>query len=471
VQLKLESARDAASIIEVLKRRGMEFQQQRPSTARLNTARLGTSSSQERPLTVQASHSENRAFVAHPEPTKTSAIRLPVLEAGGLSYQHSGNMGGSFAFQRPQKQSLLQFPAHPTPLEGPFRSNATATYETDSLATQNVPRSHTTSLQRSLGAAATNNIDTLNHMHVTANSNDRLDKPVNEHRSNTSALLSEPSIAQLGTRDITSPSTDNRTSLYRPSLPPSLRMPETLEHEMPPRRELPFKRPGSHQSSSSRPSTTPKSVYYNATGGSSDPPMTLSMSSPARKSGVNWPVTAASAKSDAAPKVTQPVEKAQAIHARPQSHASTLRKTSSGKTNAKIAKPDVRQSTFRRPSDLNEFMRINKPLAERSPNSNKVSRMDSTADAAYELETPPGTASSPSKTNPHEAAGVGRMSDSSTTQRGIPEAASLAGYASQSQEDRQAVLDEFMISKLEDPNFTMLCEDVDTCWRKFALGL
>jgi hypothetical protein len=47
----------------------------------------------------------------------------------------------------------------------------------------------------------------------------------------------------------------------------------------------------------------------------------------------------------------------------------------------------------------------------------------------------------------------------------------LANYASQSREDRQAVLDEFMVSKLEDPNFAVLCEDLDSCWRRIALGL
>ena len=118
-----------------------------------------------------------------------------------------------------------------------------------------------------------------------------------------------------------------------------------------------------------------------------------------------------------------------------------------------------------------ELLRITKPLSERSPNSNKVSRMDSTADAAYELDTPPGTASSASKTITHEVTGAAHQSDSSATQPGAVESASLAGYASQSREDRQTVLDEFMISKLEDPNFAVLCEDLDTCWRKIALGL
>jgi hypothetical protein len=453
----------------------MEFQQQRPGTARVNTARPGTSSSQERPMTVQASYSANRAFAAPPDPLKPSPIRMPVLEAGGLSSQHSqhsGNTEGSFAFQRPQKQSLLQFPAQSTPLQKQ-PTHSVATHERDnSMAAPDLSCSHTAPFQKSMETAATGYLDMSNQMHMATTSDHRQDEPVNEQLSKAPALLSEQTTAPMETLDIASSSTKNRTSLYRPSLPPSMRMPETLEHEMPPRRELPFKRPGSHQSLSSSPSTTSKSVYCNATGGSSDPPMTSSISSPARKCGVNRPSTAIPVKSAAAPRITQLVDNTQAIHARPQSHASTLRKTSSGKSTARIAKLAVQQSTIRRPSDIGELLRITKPLSERSPNSNKVSRMDSTADAAYELDTPPGTSSSlPNKPNAHDVTGAVHQSDSSTTQPGGAEAASLAGYASQSREDRQTVLDEFMISKLEDPNFAVLCEDLDTCWRRIALGL
>jgi hypothetical protein len=464
-------------VIEILKRRGMEFQQQRPGTARVKTARLGTSSSQERPMTVQASYSANRAFAAPPDPIKPSPIRMPVLEAGGLSSQqsqHFGNTEGSFAFQRPQKQSLLQFPAQSTPLQKQPAHLVTTHERENAMAAPDLSRSHKAKapFQRPMDDAATGLSDMSNHMHMATTSNHGQDEPAVEHLSKTPALLSERSTAQAEIRDIASSSTENRTSLYRPSLPPSMRMPETLEHEMPPRRELPFKRPGSHQSLSSSPSTTSRSVYYNATGGSSDPPMTSSVSSPARKSGVNRPSTAISVKSAAAPRITQLVDKTQAIHARPQSHASTLRKTSSGKSTARIAKPAVQQSTIRRPSDIGELLRITKPLSERSPNSNKVSRMDSTADAAHELDTPPETSSSlPNKPNAHDVTGAVHQSDSSTTQPGGAEAASLAGYASQSREDRQTVLDEFMISKLEDPNFAVLCEDLDTCWRRIALGL
>lgn len=47
----------------------------------------------------------------------------------------------------------------------------------------------------------------------------------------------------------------------------------------------------------------------------------------------------------------------------------------------------------------------------------------------------------------------------------------LAKYADQSLADRQAALDEFMVQNLENPAFTKLCQDVENCWRRIALGL
>lgn len=52
-----------------------------------------------------------------------------------------------------------------------------------------------------------------------------------------------------------------------------------------------------------------------------------------------------------------------------------------------------------------------------------------------------------------------------------PREVSLEEYATQSLQDRQAALDEFMVENLENPAFTKLCEDVENCWRRMALGL
>jgi hypothetical protein len=149
-------------------------------------------------MTVQASYSANRAFAAPPDPLKPSPIRMPVLEAGGLSSQHSqhfGNMEGSFAFQRPQKQSLLQFPAHSTPLQKE-PTHSTTTHDTqNSMATPDLSRSNTAPFQRSMQNAATGYSDMSNQMHMATTSNHKQDEPATEHLSKTPSLLSLPTFA------------------------------------------------------------------------------------------------------------------------------------------------------------------------------------------------------------------------------------------------------------------------------------
>ena len=47
----------------------------------------------------------------------------------------------------------------------------------------------------------------------------------------------------------------------------------------------------------------------------------------------------------------------------------------------------------------------------------------------------------------------------------------LAGYAAQSDEDRIAAIDTMICEHLYDDNFTQLCGDVESCWRRIGLGL
>lgn len=45
----------------------------------------------------------------------------------------------------------------------------------------------------------------------------------------------------------------------------------------------------------------------------------------------------------------------------------------------------------------------------------------------------------------------------------------LAKYASQSADERSAILNDFILEHLEDDNFLTLCEDMETCWRRIVL--
>lgn len=461
VQFRLQSAQECSYMVAILERRGMEFQQQRPRTGRPASARSEADEAGGRPLTTQT-YSAKSMSGAPAVPHKQTPFNLQALEAGGLSSQKAlGPRKTTDAEPTISRQQSTIHPANNIRPQAPFR-------------TPTIDASHSLLARGHSG------------QEKPATRDGRSDMTHGDDNSGRFQMTSSPA------RPATS-------GLYQPSAPASLRLPDTLEHEMPPRRELPFKRPGSHQSASSRPSTSAKST---AGADSSEPTVASSTLSPAESISAHRPATASPLKRPIAPSHLEPTKKALAVEMRPQSHGSLL---SSASSFLKPTSASTNDGTFRRPSDLGELLRNSKPLAERSPNSNRVTRMDSTADAQYELETPPGTSSSLSKTTAHAVVSSsptridGRLATSSsrpdnhavpavpgpstistdslarasTVVQGPVDGAdtALADYASQSREDRQAVLDEFMVSKLEDPNFAVLCEDLDSCWRRIALGL
>lgn len=450
-------------MVGILERRGMEFRQQRPRTGRPASARSEADEAGGKPLTSQT-YSAKSSFGVPAVPPQRNPFHLQALEAGGLSSQTPvGTRRTSDADHTASR--------HPS-----------AAHTTDDLRIQAAFRAPTVDANRSMLAP---------DQQVSGGIVNR------DAQSDMKYKFDDTGRYQM----TSSPARPATTSLYQPSAPASLRLPDTLEHEMPPRRELPFKRPGSHPSASSRPSTSAKSASHSTTGAdSSEPTVTSLVLSPARNISIQRPATTSPTKRPIAPSHLEPTKKALAVEMRPQTQGSLLPTAPSP---TKPAPVSTHGGSFRRPSDLGELLRIAKPVAERSPNSNKVVRLDSTADAQYELETPPGTSSSLSKTNAHTVVSSspskidGRVATSpswpdsytgpapskkstdtiaraSSVIQGPADgtdSVALADYASQSREDRQAVLDEFMVSKLEDPNFAVLCEDLDSCWRRIALGL
>ncbi|GAB7329269.1 hypothetical protein MBLNU13_g01076t1 [Cladosporium sp. NU13] len=460
VQFRLQSAQECSQMVGILERRGMEFQQQRPGTGRPASARSDADGVVGRPLTTQTY--SNKSTFGVPAVPKPSPFNLQTLEAGGLSARTT--VGARRTSDADQTTSRLPSTIHTTDNIRPPPSFRMPTID----ANHSVPGPVQTGLDKTaLGGA-------------------RSDVAYDFDNAGKSQMTSSPA----------RPAT---TSLYQPSAPASLRLPDTLEHEMPPRRELPFKRPGSHQSASSRPSTSANSASQSTAGADSSAPTVAFTLSPTRDSNTHRPAIASPLKRGIAPSHLEPVKKALAVGMRPQTQGSLCPSASSPQKPTAVSTND---GSFRRPSDLGELLRISKPLSERSPNSNKVVRMDSTADAQYELETPPGTSSSLTKTYSHvvvssspkridghaattpsqpniyaisgpSTKAVDPLVRASSVVQGPVDGAdsALADYASQSREDRQAVLDEFMVSKLEDPNFAVLCEDLDSCWRRIALGL
>ena len=135
-------------------------------------------------------------------------------------------------------------------------------------------------------------------------------------------------------------------------------------------------------------------------------------------------------------------------------------------------------------------------LNEVSANA-KVPRLRSLADAPYELESPPTSSTRPhNKSLPDDRPADSQFISAPHAKSlpddrpahsqaiSVPHASrhvdrnpdvvcdeNLNQYAAGAQADREAALDDFMVRNLESPAFARLCEDVERCWRRIALGL
>ncbi|KAK3115687.1 hypothetical protein LTR53_004702 [Teratosphaeriaceae sp. CCFEE 6253] len=245
-------------------------------------------------------------------------------------------------------------------------------------------------------------------------------------------------------------------------IPPA---PEDPNHDLPPRRELPFQRPSTAMSGSahggSRPGTSsmtlpplPRPKLRTEGSGSSVRGDSLS---PEKHAIGSRPGTASPLKRSANDREAD-------VH-RPQTSvdsSSIMRDVSPTKKPRTTAAPVLLPTPpARNPSRMEELLATRPPLADRSTNATSyVPRVSSMMDAPHEIISPP---PSPGKTG----------SDTSAMRVLTCEPGTIAvgEYATQSRQERHAAMEEFMMAMLEDPAFATLCEDVENCWQRVALGL
>ncbi|KAK4975673.1 hypothetical protein LTR66_010918 [Elasticomyces elasticus] len=308
----------------------------------------------------------------------------------------------------------------------------------------------------------------------------------NEQRSSSLGGFSSDPVWQPSSETELPPS-------QRPWTAPASQIPETLTHLIPPRRELPFKRPGSSSRPSSsaalpplrRPtliseaSTVPsrEAARKRALGEDERPSMPeKTILSPRRKPAALREVRAeASRKStnsgasdtaiQQATSENQVVQPPQiAISALP-TEAPLLKKprvvgprdvdgtVASSETIAPVcqtSQADSKEQVLAAPTQT--------PVPLRATSANKPPRVSSLLDADHEvvdrlgafLYKPP--ALSPKALQP--------VQDEN-----------LAEYAAQCDEDRIAAIDTMICEYLYDDNFKQLCGDVESCWRRIGLGL
>ncbi|KAK0313765.1 hypothetical protein LTR01_002022 [Friedmanniomyces endolithicus] len=490
LQLRVESATQCLQIVNAFKARGMEFQDQRPGTGRQATARPTSAINKERLLTATSSSPHFQSSHAGPY---TSPTRSAASEIGSLPRLPTARpVETHVSTARPAEYlPVAQSQAMPPP---PFlvRDEAAAPREVMPTrpSTSQLYRSYTTPSQplshevQELSRRPWDRMDerpsSTAHMTTLASIREAVEAGASPPRTanamppsafQPTLSVGDPHSSTPEPRAIIGLHSDARSHTARPSTSATSILPDTaFDHEIPPPRELPFKRPDSRRAgsghSSSRPGTSAMSLpplpkpklreegpsSSTARADSLSPEKGLISSRPGTASPLKRGFHAVDANAES--------ERAQTSLGLGNSDTSPTKKT-------RVAEPSPAATLSpRRPSGMKELL-SRRPLDERSANAG-IPRTDSLADAPHETVSPPprrGMARDPT------ASAYNLAVESSVTGTATGEV-SIGEYAVQSRQDREEALEQFMMEHLEDPAFATLCEDVENCWRlRVVLGL
>ena len=483
---------DCRQIANAFDNRGLVFQEQRPGTARPGTGKSVTSESQHRPLTAPSNspYFDTSNSLARADPLIPSEI-----EGGNTSQRHPPLR--ERALTRLSEQPLAQArDMAPPPLSRRNEMTMPRLAVTTQFSTAQTPRSYTMPSQPSNPEAVEvlrrdsnptgDRPSSTSHGSTLEAIREAVEEGVTPPRTATSmvpspcttkpnepwhSVTAEPhSLAALSSEPA-----EQRPSTGRPSTAATTPVPDTQEFEIPPRRELPFKRPDSSHSGSHRSVSRPR-TSTSTTQSLPKPRLSREGSgslvradsiSPTKQVLGSRPGTASPLKRTYNALEDEPTRPRTSGAQPSNTHPLAYRGVSS-LHQATIADPPALPTAGSKPSRMDELLYGRRPLAERSPN--KVPRISSLIDAPHENVTPP--------TSPRRVAAPDEPQDYTINAYAAIKCpahdtreTSLEEYATQSLQDRQAALEEFMIENLENPAFIKLCEDVENCWRRIALGL
>ncbi|KAK4967004.1 hypothetical protein LTR66_009611 [Elasticomyces elasticus] len=547
IQMKFRSEGDCDAAVQVVKSLGIEFQEQASNRPKTSASRPGPSRSPSslsaltnRPVTAAAPERPDNADTAStlpfalstshyfpqklPDAAHVSAeasrsatsnldILPPCAVVNGQTTLYRLNTSRDKSSSQVQSQSYLSEPTT-TDAVAPQRPSSSHLYRSSAMTHHHQQQDVFPSLHPAVftpSAAERPSSSFSSSLLPTVLKGDGQFLPA-DGRPDTAASMPPPSFKPpLSTADeqrssslgdfssdpAWQPSSDTELPpSQRPWTAPASQIPETLTHLIPPRRELPFKRPGS----SSRPSSSaalpplrkPTLVSEASTVPSREaarkrvfgedeqhsmlagPEKTIP--SPRRKAAALREARAEASRkstnsgaSDTA--IQQATPENQVVHV-PQIAVSALptevpllkkprvvgpRKmdgtVSSSETTASVcqtSQADFKEQILAAP--------IQTPVPSRATSANKPPRVSSLLDADHEvvdrlgafLYKPP--APSPKALQPVQEE-------------------NLAEYAAQCDEDRIAAIDTMICEYLYDDNFKQLCGDVESCWRRIGLGL
>ncbi|KAI6842004.1 hypothetical protein KC340_g2135 [Hortaea werneckii] len=480
IQLRLKSASDCRQIVSAFERRGMEFQEQRPQTSRPTTARPPTAgAASDRPFT---GHSNSPYFEPVKSPPKRDIFTPQTVEGGSLSQspkrsaQEAFGETGSQAMTRPPFFSRDETIA---PREiSPERPPTSFIYRSNTTPFQHSQYGMTLPQQPSYERpSSSSEIATVEAVRRAVEEDTAHSRPTTGKQQEYANESWPPAVSQVERSALGSPS-NNGTRPSTGLLPTNVCTvppPDSQEFALPPKRDLPFKRPDSRRESdrtNSRPNSSaltmpplpkPKLVKENQGISSRKESMAQIEEQTHIRTFPASPPKGPSVVTQNA-EVLRPGTNA-AEHLSGQPSGGRDQQTKSAYT------PTPGLTADRAVNGIKPFQY--QPLAGRSPN--KVSRVSSLVDAPHEIDDSPPRPLSPPKTL-YQASDPQDPSDNSAASfrvlgRRDPHEVSVEEYATQSREDRQAALETFMLANLENPAFAKLCEDVENCWRRIALGL
>jgi hypothetical protein len=363
-----------------------------------------------------------------------------------------------------------------------YRSSTTPYYRSTHDQAQYVDQSNTTNVKRHPSASLISDSESIQHSAAEYESPPQTISNKDLQQEYYDIPHSNHGLSSQATGGAFQPAfaAQSRPPTAELSAPNTMELPEILEEEIPPRRELPFPHPGSHLSADKVANARPTSASLNL------PPLprpksvrkdTLPVKKDVKRVSEDVPTRALTV-SPAKRSFDTFSESREAN----EPFTSESRLTDASNSPSKTSVSSYSDASPPKPSPMSELLARKRPLLQRSANAG-IPRLDSLADAPHEIVSPPGTATSPAKPSASAAAsknatqpgatenGYGRTNNTTATSMTEQERASLEVYAAQSQEDRAAAMDDFVMANLENPAFTKLCEDVENCWRRFALGL
>ncbi|KAK4580119.1 hypothetical protein LTR86_000322 [Recurvomyces mirabilis] len=478
IQLRFEDVTQCRELVTAFVRRGMEFQEQHPATARMNQARPSTGQGPERLLTATSSspyfdaeqasgclnttHSQSapqhdRWSETASQPQNGHIPNFPIVKhSQDIASQ---DMGPPRYFSRDE----VAAPREAVP-ERPSTAQIYRSFTTPSQQTLIEPQEI---LRRPSDAAGERPSSTSHISHLaaireaveeaasppaTAPNMPRMDMATSMANVDWSSGIPEPAtLNSVRSETVGALSSSARPSTAATTLPPE-------HYELPPPRILPFKRPSSKSSSTG--SKTAKSTK---------PAMVMS----------RLPASTAVDRAARTPELTAPPPfQKKAGSSRPATSSPLKRSLNAisddsiAHTSSPTKKPRTSHATtpsdqiLRKPSGMQQLLNNHKSLSSSNPTTTTLPRLNSLADAPHEIDENPPHPSPKVRT----AQTIPLNAPATATEHDNPET-SLEEYATQSLPDRQAALEDFMMRNLENPAFTKLCEDVENCWRRIALGL